>query len=237
MLKSENNITYKMWPEKQNEQPQIKPNIQAGDRVCIGNKTFIINDNFNSNVHSDKLEQKMKFKKIKIGSKFSRHAFGEVVGIKNDIIDIKNQSGQVWSVSANVIEAEFDFAEIFIDELKLTSTELAEVFKNNSNVIMTVSFNKKLDEKTLEQKILDLYPNKKGKLLSENEFVESVKNCITNTLHGEERIMIGYHKGNIDILGRMQFFDMEIKEGATLRLVDPRTINYIILRNVKYVLK
>ena len=49
----------------------------------------------------------------------------------------------------------------------------------------------------------------------------------------EERIMKGVHYG-LDEHGRYKFLDMEINE---MRVVDPRTIKYLILKNTKYLIK
>ena len=55
--------------------------------------------------------------------------------------------------------------------------------------------------------------------------------------------MKGRHYGNIDDLGRIHFIDMEVEKGdnpdydGRSRQVDPRTIQYLIVNNVKYTLK
>ena len=52
---------------------------------------------------------------------------------------------------------------------------------------------------------------------------------------GEERTMIGRHYGVTDEFGRLRFTAME-KDGG-LRLVDPRTVEWAIIDNIKYELK
>ena len=55
--------------------------------------------------------------------------------------------------------------------------------------------------------------------------------------------MVGRHYGAVDEFGRIHFVDMEIERDITksydnrMRLVDPRTIKYLIVNNVKYILK
>ena len=53
---------------------------------------------------------------------------------------------------------------------------------------------------------------------------------------GDERTMIGRHQGVQDDFGRLQFTDMEAT-GSPLKQVDPRTVEWSIIGNVKYVLK
>ena len=88
-----------------------------------------------------------------------------------------------------------------------------------------------------------LYPNKGGKILSEAEFKKKIASAVSDALVGEERTMVGRHYGSQDEFGRIRFIDMEEKKDDTKdydtrqRLVDPRTICWLILRGVKYKVK
>jgi hypothetical protein len=90
-----------------------------------------------------------------------------------------------------------------------------------------------------------LYPNKGGKILSQADFEKAVKKNLADALTGEERTMVGRHYGRTDEFGRIKFIDMEAPGGydeakdsdSRQRLVDPRTINWAILRGVKYEVK
>lgn len=179
----------------------------------------------------------MKVKNLKAGSKFSRHSFGEIVNIEASTVTVVNEQGYKWSVTHDVVEKEFDFSDYVSETKKVSQTELSEILLENRATVMTVNFNKKVDEKAIVDKILELYPNKSGKLLSESAFKEKVKESISELTRGEERTMIGYHRGSIDNNGRLSFTDMEVKDEHNRRLVDPRTLNYIIVRGVKYIAK
>jgi len=186
-----------------------------------------------------RMEKKMKVSKIKKGSKFSRHSFGTVTNLDSSRVELRNEAGYTWHVTNDVIENEFEFSDIENEIKKITATEMAQLIVDNPFIVMTVNFNKKIDEKALEAKILDLYPNKGGKILSESVFKAKVKESLSNLTKGEERTLVGYHKSRIDVNGRFAFTDMEIESGEkhNLRLVDPRALNWVVVMGVKYVLK
>ena len=76
--------------------------------------------------------------------------------------------------------------------------------------------------------------------MSEDAFKKAVSKAID--LKGEERTMVGRHYGTQDANGRVSFVDMEVETKASgydarMRLVDPRTLNYLIVGGVKYVVK
>ena len=74
--------------------------------------------------------------------------------------------------------------------------------------------------------------------LSLKEVLESE---FPSILEGEERILIGYHKGEATPQGRILVVDLEAsfdkKEITKVRQVDPRTINWLIVDKVKYTVK
>jgi len=66
---------------------------------------------------------------------------------------------------------------------------------------------------------------------------------LKTALEGEERTMVGRHYGSQDEFGRIKFIDMDAKldpakdYDTRQRLVDPRTLNWLILKGVKYIVK
>jgi len=70
-----------------------------------------------------------------------------------------------------------------------------------------------------------------------------IDNPITREIPGKLRVMKGRHYGHQDTNGRVSFIDMEITRDASkdfdtrTRLMDPRTIQWMIVNKVKYVLK
>lgn len=72
---------------------------------------------------------------------------------------------------------------------------------------------------------------------------DNIAKAIKENIKGEERVMIGRHNGKLTAQGHVQFIDMKIEKDASkdydvrTRMVDPRTIQYIILKEIKYQLK
>lgn len=64
---------------------------------------------------------------------------------------------------------------------------------------------------------------------------EALKNPVTDTIAGDLRVMRGRHYGEIEeTTGRVSFFDMEANAP---RQVDPRTIQSLIVNDIKYTIK
>ena len=181
--------------------------------------------------------------KLKKGDLYSRISYGK---IKNNgyNIEIENEDGNSWSIGGSIVTDEFYIHDQFNEEQKVTKTELAEIFIRNSNIIMTVNFNKQVKEKDVISRIEgELYANEGGKIISKSEFTKRAKSIVKEALDGENRTMIGRHHGEITELGRIQFVDMEVDKDTSksydtrLRQVDPRTLKWLIVKNVKYILK
>lgn len=178
-----------------------------------------------------------KLKDVKIGSKFSMHVFGTVTDfdiLRNEYL-LTNTKGEQFRATADIVANSFHFAHVFDTVKTVTQTEIIELFENTHNVAMTVSFIKKvnLDDniKELNKKLLEDRNKNIGTVAG--ELITTIKDLFS----GEERVMIGYHVNRKDTAGRVYFIDMEAVPNANTRLVDPRTIKYIIKDNVKYEVK
>lgn len=184
----------------------------------------------------------MNAKNVKKGDFYSRISYGTILSNDGSSLNIANEKGESWTIGVKIFENEFKVHNQASETLKVTRTEMAQIFLENARVIMTVCFNKQVKEKEVIEKLVDLYPNK-GKIISEADFKKKVKEIVGEVITGEERVMIGRHNGSIDEFGRIHFVDMEAnydtsKEYDTrMRLVDPRTINWLIVNDKKYELK
>lgn len=129
-------------------------------------------------------------------------------------------------------------AHTFTEEKKISKTELAEVFTVNTRIAMTVCFFKQVKEADVTAEIMKAYEGSTIKTME-----AAIKKAVKKGLEGEERVMIGRHYGVTDDFGRVHFVDMEVAQDSSKtydvrqRLVDPRTLQYIIVNNVKYSIK
>lgn len=180
----------------------------------------------------------IKYNKIKQNEIFSEHQFYKVVKIEPNSLTLKPDSGDEITVDRGYAETFLTSGEQFSTEQTINKTEAAALFVANPYVALTVCFNKLVKAADIEKEIFDAYETSTPK-----EFTDAVKAAVKRSLSGEVRVMNGFHYGKMDELGRIQFIDMKLERDlrkdydTRQRLVDPRTINYIILRDVKYIVK
>lgn len=182
------------------------------------------------------------FKNLKKGECLSEVQYYTVEQVKGNKVQLKNDKNEFIVVDNNYVEKCLISASQFSTEKFITKTEAAQLFISNAGIAMTVNFNKQVKDSDVKKAIFDLYPNK-GKIVSEKDFQTKVGSILKSALEGEERTMIGRHSGEVNELGRVQFVDMEAglvagkSYDSRFRQVDPRQINYVILKNVKYKVK
>jgi len=173
---------------------------------------------------------KSKVSALSPGDKWSRHSYGQVVRPDSQSVIVKNENGLEWSIDANLFEKEFNVAGQFQTVEKLSRTEMVEKIVSAARLVMTVHFRKKPDHKTLVEAVTRLLDG-----VVERPRPRALSKLLKDTTAGEERTMIGRHYGTSDDFGRLQFTAMET--GGGLRLIDPRTVEWAIIDNVKYELK
>lgn len=181
----------------------------------------------------------VKFDKLAEGEILGENSYYVVEKISGDKVQL-NCSGNSVVVTKEYVEKLLVSGDQFSKEEKVTKTELAATFIASSRVPLTVSYYKadtkktkkayqeELEKRTEEVKIDFL---NRGKIAIE----EALKNPVTDTIAGELRIMRGRHYGEIEeTTGRVSFFDMEANAP---RQVDPRTIQSLIVNDIKYTIK
>lgn len=180
-----------------------------------------------------------KFKDLKNGDVLSETQFYKVLAISGDKVKLGTESGQPVTVDQGYVEKLLVSANQSTDTKKITRTELAEMLLTNPYVAMTVNFNKQIKEADIKAEIQKAYDESTPK-----EFSVKMAKAVKRSLEGEERTIVGYHGGGKDDFGRVHFTDMQIDRDfskATYdnrhRLVDPRTVNWLILKGVKYIAK
>jgi hypothetical protein len=185
------------------------------------------------------------FSKLKKGSKLSETQFYSVTDIRPGEIDAVNDLGEEITLSEEYVEGLLVSADQYNETKQMSRTEIINLFMSSTNVACTANYNKKVDEKEVLKQLNALYPNAGGKILSKADYEAAVKKNLADALEGEERTIVGRHYGRLDDYGRLKFIDMQAKGGyddvkdydTRTRLVDPRTINWIIVRGVKYEVK
>lgn len=172
--------------------------------------------------------------RLKVGDKWSRISYGEISGITRDGIIVKNEQGLEWSIAPSVFEKEFSTPDQFTKVVEVTRSDMVTTIVGSTRTVMTVNYKKKPDPKVLKEKVIELLDDEKGG--RKRPGTVKLGQILRVATAGEERTMIGRHFGQQDEYGRIQFTDMEAA-GVRLRQVDPRTVEWAIIGNVKYVLK
>ena len=105
-------------------------------------------------------------------------------------------------------------------------TDMAGVLEDAKDTILTVSFKKKLDEKLVADKLATVN--------QAHLKVDKQLNAFSKQLLEGESCTLVCHLLQVETkLGRSLVHDLETK---TVKMVDHRTIDYIVFKNVKYVL-
>lgn len=165
-----------------------------------------------------------KFKDLREGTYLSEVQYYKVVKKAGDRVQLQNEAGENVVVDSKYVDTCLYLASYYDTEVKKTKTELAQIFQTTTNVVMTVNFNKQPEKGDIVDKL---------KSIKSTTNLSKLADEITK---GEERTMVGRHSGEMNELGRINFTDMEAT-GMRLRQVDPRNINFIIAKGVKYSLK
>ena len=178
------------------------------------------------------------FKKLKVGEVLSETQYYTVEKTAGNKVQLKNDFGESIVVDNGYVEACLTSADQFQKEEKITKTEAAALFIANPYTAISASFNKQVKEADVVKEIMAAYEDATPKAMA-----DAVKKAVKKGLQGEERIITGRHTGSQDEFGRINFTDMKLDKGvkpeydARLRLVDPRTLNWLILKGVKYTVK
>lgn len=173
-----------------------------------------------------------KFKSLKVGEILSETQFYKVARIKGSEVELSTETGESVTVSSEYVDKLITSASQFDKIEKLNKTDGAALLIASAHVAMTVSFNKKVDEKeVIEQTVKEVEGSNIG------DIRKAITKAIKKTISGEERVIVGKHNGNVNNFGRLTFIDMEKTAPDNVRQVDPREINYLILRGVKIEIK
>lgn len=150
--------------------------------------------------------------------------------ISGDTVDLINQHGESLAISKKILEKDSFSADHFKQEVTCNMTELVGILQSAKDSIFKVSFRCKLTDKLVFSKLetisyadikKDSELNKISKELLQGNLVE----------------IVGHLVDNDNKFGRTLVIDLNAPKGeSAFRQIDHRTIEFIILRNVKYTL-
>lgn len=132
-------------------------------------------------------------------------------------------------VSVDILE-NMDSADHFEKEVPSTMTQLAEILEGASDTIFQVQFHKKPNEQSVVQSLSTTTAAALKDKAVQQALVKSI-------VDGELCHMTCHLVEAENMLGRSTVIDLNTKSDNKFRQVDHRTIEFIIIRNVKYSLK
>ncbi len=178
-------------------------------------------------------ETRTKVADLSVGDFMSETQYYEVVGLTEERVQVRNERGYEFSVAHPIVEEGMYSAGQFGEEVKVTRTGLCELLENAGDSIFTVNFNKQLNEKDVVAEILAAIEEGKSPRALKTRINAAVKKGVK----GESRTLIGYLVKVEPKMGRSQVIDLQAPAERRYRLVDHRTVNWLIHKNVKYVTK
>ena len=179
--------------------------------------------------------KKTNVKEVKVGDKLSMITFMEVKGKTFGYVKVRDEDGVELSIGEGVFSSNIHSTQ-YTGEKKVPRTELAEILMNARDAVVLVNFNKQASADTVHKKL----ESADGKKVT--------KKLLGDLLKGEVRQMTGYVIGAEPVLGRTIMIDLTkpkvlrpAKDGTEYdtrqRLVDHRTLNSVVYKNVKYTVK
>jgi hypothetical protein len=171
------------------------------------------------------------FDKIIPGQFLSETQYYRAISKDESRLFVKNERGLEFYIGANIVEEGIYSASQFIETLKISRTELIKIFNEVGDTVFTVCFNKQPTADSINTAIESA---NKGKIIPIKDLKKLVK---------EERVLTGYLISSETGFGRSMVIDLEGDRGnnpdwdGRMRQVDHRTLNWLIYKNVKYIVK
>lgn len=180
-----------------------------------------------------KPQKRANIDKLKVGDFLSETQYYEVLAIEDKRIQVRNERAYEFSIAHPIVEEGMFSANQFDEEVKVTRTRICEILEGAGDSIFTVNFNKQLKEKDVVDEIIGaVEEGKTAKALRTR-----VNAAVKKGVKGELRTLVGYLVETEAKMGRSQVIDLQAPANRRYRLVDHRTVNWLILKNVKYVAK
>ncbi len=173
---------------------------------------------------------------LKKGQYLSEIQFYQVRETDSYRIELRNERGFEFGAARKIVAEGMYSADQFKETKKVSRTEMAEILTSAYGAVFTVSFQKRVTAKDMKETVANF---NKGNFKSKKEMEKE----ITSSFKGTERILIGYLVKPEPIFGRCMCIDLEKDKGdnpkwdARLVLVTHANLNWLIYKNVKYVIK
>ena len=179
---------------------------------------------------ADKKRKRTEFSTLKVGDRLSETQYYQVLQIDDKKVKVRNERGFEFAVSSDIIEEGMYNASHFTETKKVSKTAIVNILESAGDTIFTVNFHKKPDEAS----VMDVLKNCTIADFNDPQKLKKISSDITN---GESRTLVGYLISTEPKMGRSMVVDLTKPSGQNSRLVDHRTLNWMIFKGVKYEVK
>lgn len=177
------------------------------------------------------------FNQIEVDDFLSETQYYKVVSKTATSATVKNERGFQLTISDGIIAEGIYTANQILETKEVTRTQLIEIFSQAGDTVFTVNYNKQPKAEDINDAIESA---NKGKILP----IKDLKALVKNAYKGEERTLVGYLIKVETGFGRSMVIDLEADASKStadwdsrIRQVDHRTLNWLIWKNVKYIVK
>lgn len=177
-----------------------------------------------------KKRKRTDYNSIKNGDRLSETQYYQVVSVDAKSMRVKNERGFEFSVSREIVEEGMFNASQFTETKKVSRTAMVNILESTGGAIFTVNFDKKPNDKS----VLDVL---KSFTIADFSDQGKLAHISEKIARGENRTLSGYMISTDDKMGRSKVIDLTKAAPANMRLVDHRTLNWLIFKGTKYVSK
>jgi len=183
------------------------------------------------------LKENLNVEKIKVGEYLAEIQYYQVVKVNPKTIKVVSDKGVESNIDKDLVLDMYSASQYQIEKY-ITRTEVNNILANIGQQIFTINFNKQVKQDDIKNKLLTAIKDEEGNPLTYEQIEKNLKTISKELNKGEERTLIGYLLEINNEMGRSSAIDLEIERGQNrLRQIDHRTINYLIFKNTKYLVK
>jgi hypothetical protein len=199
------------------------------DKAFIEKASFIISKKVGKKKKKSASKVPLWTGDIQENSWYSSTNYVKIKSISESEVEVTSTAGGNWKMSVDLLQ-KMDSADHYDYEIPLAKGELVEMLESTRDTIFTICFRKKVQQKNVVEKLENEGLDFMGDLKKSKKLAKSL-------LEGEECIIVGKMVNLEPKLGRSMVKDLRVPFGYNLRQVDHRTIEWIIFKNRKFILK
>lgn len=198
------------------------------DKAFIEKASFIISKKVGKRKKKS-VEEALWTGDIRENTWYSSTNYVKIKSITDSQVEVTSTTGGTWSMSYDLLQ-KMASADHYDYEIPLARGELVEMLESVRDTIFTICFRKKVQQKNVVERLEIEGEEAIGELKKSKKLAKEL-------LSGEECVIVGRLVNLEPKLGRSMVKDLRVPFGFNLRQVDHRTIDWIIFKNRKFILK